>query len=237
MRGLGGLRRAADAQGSAVRHGVHLHHLHPRARRAARACSSRTGPQGLRDMNEKVYTAWFPQCCAPTLITRDMADDARLPATSTARSSEAARRHGRQLDLRRRDAATRTRNVIIETLTDYGATLRDRAALHARDRRHRRLARAAHRRRASAATRSRGSRRPPTTAATSRRARRARAASSPSATAGSPRAIGPDLRERGHAVRRARRDRRLRDRDQRHEPDRHPRDSTSSSAIDIARPC
>ena len=29
-------------------------------------------PQGLRDMNEKVYTAWFPQCCAPTLITRDM---------------------------------------------------------------------------------------------------------------------------------------------------------------------
>ena len=31
-------------------------------------------PRGLRDMNEKVYTAWFPQCCAPTLITRDMAD-------------------------------------------------------------------------------------------------------------------------------------------------------------------
>ncbi len=31
-------------------------------------------PQGLRDMNEKVYTAWFPQCCAPTLITRNMAD-------------------------------------------------------------------------------------------------------------------------------------------------------------------
>ncbi len=30
--------------------------------------------QGLRDMNEKVYTAWFPQCCAPTLITRDMND-------------------------------------------------------------------------------------------------------------------------------------------------------------------
>jgi len=31
-------------------------------------------PQGLRDMNEKVYTAWFPQCCAPTLITRDMVE-------------------------------------------------------------------------------------------------------------------------------------------------------------------
>ena len=31
-------------------------------------------PQGLRDMNEKVYTAWFPQCCPPTLITRDMGE-------------------------------------------------------------------------------------------------------------------------------------------------------------------
>jgi glutathione synthase len=30
-------------------------------------------PQGLRDMNEKAYTAWFPDCCAPTLITREMA--------------------------------------------------------------------------------------------------------------------------------------------------------------------
>jgi glutathione synthase len=29
-------------------------------------------PQGLRDMNEKAYTAWFPECCAPTLITCDM---------------------------------------------------------------------------------------------------------------------------------------------------------------------
>jgi len=30
--------------------------------------------RGLRDMNEKVYTAWFPQCCAPTLVTRDMCE-------------------------------------------------------------------------------------------------------------------------------------------------------------------
>jgi glutathione synthase len=30
-------------------------------------------PQGLRDMNEKAYTAWFPDCCAPTLITRELA--------------------------------------------------------------------------------------------------------------------------------------------------------------------
>src|SRR4249920_1813596 len=37
-------------------------------------------PQGLRDMNEKVFTAWFPQCCAPTLITRS-SDDIKAFAT------------------------------------------------------------------------------------------------------------------------------------------------------------
>ena len=30
-------------------------------------------PDALRDVNEKAYTAWFPQCCAPTLVTRDIA--------------------------------------------------------------------------------------------------------------------------------------------------------------------
>jgi glutathione synthase len=30
-------------------------------------------PQSLRDANEKLYTAWFPQCCAPTLVTRSAA--------------------------------------------------------------------------------------------------------------------------------------------------------------------
>ena len=29
-------------------------------------------PASLRDMNEKAYTAWFPQCCPDTLITRNM---------------------------------------------------------------------------------------------------------------------------------------------------------------------
>lgn len=28
-------------------------------------------PQALRDANEKLFTAWFPQCCAPTLVTRN----------------------------------------------------------------------------------------------------------------------------------------------------------------------
>ena len=76
-------------------------------------------PQGLRDMNEKVYTAWFPQCCAPTLITRDMADMAAFLAE-----------HGKivvkPLDgmagrsifvLEQQDHNAR---VVFETLTDYG---------------------------------------------------------------------------------------------------------------------
>ncbi len=30
-------------------------------------------PQSLRDANEKMFTAWFPQCCPPTLVSRDSA--------------------------------------------------------------------------------------------------------------------------------------------------------------------
>ncbi|MEX0900663.1 MAG: glutathione synthase [Gammaproteobacteria bacterium] len=29
-------------------------------------------PAALRDVNEKAFISWFPQCCAPTLITRDI---------------------------------------------------------------------------------------------------------------------------------------------------------------------
>ena len=28
-------------------------------------------PQSLRDANEKMFTAWFPRCCPPTLVTRE----------------------------------------------------------------------------------------------------------------------------------------------------------------------
>ena len=31
-------------------------------------------PQALRDANEKLYTAWFPQCCPPTLVSRRYED-------------------------------------------------------------------------------------------------------------------------------------------------------------------
>ena len=29
-------------------------------------------PQTLRDANEKLFTSWFPQCCPPTLVSRNM---------------------------------------------------------------------------------------------------------------------------------------------------------------------
>lgn len=77
-------------------------------------------PQGLRDMNEKVYTAWFPQCCAPTLITRDMAD-----------MHSFVKEHGRVVckplhgmggrSIFVIDQGDKNANVIFETQTEYGA--------------------------------------------------------------------------------------------------------------------
>jgi glutathione synthase len=76
-------------------------------------------PQGLRDMNEKVYTAWFPQCCAPTLITRDMDEMAAF-----------ARQQGKIVckplfgmggrSIFVLEAGDKNQRVVFETLTDYG---------------------------------------------------------------------------------------------------------------------
>jgi len=77
-------------------------------------------PQGLRDMNEKVYTAWFPECCAPTLITRDMHD-----------MHEFLREHSRIVckplhgmggkSIFVVETGDKNAGVIFETLTDYGS--------------------------------------------------------------------------------------------------------------------
>ena len=76
-------------------------------------------PQGLRDINEKVYTAWFPECCAPTLITRDMHD-----------MGEFLREHGKAVckpldgmggkSIFVLEQGDKNRNVVFETLTGYG---------------------------------------------------------------------------------------------------------------------
>ena len=76
-------------------------------------------PQGLRDMNEKVYTAWFPQCCAPTLVTRDRGD-----MTAFAREHEKIvvkpldGMGGKSIFVV--EAGDKNMNVVFETLTNYG---------------------------------------------------------------------------------------------------------------------
>lgn len=76
-------------------------------------------PQGLRDMNEKVYTAWFPDCCAPTLISRDMADMAAFLVEQGKIVVKPLHGMGGRMIfvLERGDKNT---NVVFETLTDYG---------------------------------------------------------------------------------------------------------------------
>jgi glutathione synthase len=76
-------------------------------------------PQGLRDMNEKVYTAWFPECCAPTLVTRDMHDMSEfLLEHGKAVCKPLDGMGGRSIFVL--DQGDKNRNVVFETLTDYG---------------------------------------------------------------------------------------------------------------------
>ena len=76
-------------------------------------------PQALRDMNEKAYTAWFPECTPSTLITRSM-DEMRAfllengrivvkPLDGMGGKSIFVVQHG-----------DNNANVIFETLTDFG---------------------------------------------------------------------------------------------------------------------
>jgi len=76
-------------------------------------------PQGLRDMNEKVYTAWFPECCAPTLVTRDMhAMSEFLREQGKAVCKPLDGMGGRSIFVL--EQGDKNRNVVFETLTAYG---------------------------------------------------------------------------------------------------------------------
>jgi glutathione synthase len=76
-------------------------------------------PQGLRDMNEKVFTAWFPQCCAPTLITRDMQDmHAFLREHVRIVCKPLHGMGGKSIFVI--DRGDKNANVIFETMTEYG---------------------------------------------------------------------------------------------------------------------
>jgi glutathione synthase len=77
-------------------------------------------PQSLRDANEKLYTAWFPQCTPPTLVTRSAAEiraflhehgDIILKPLHGMGGHAIFRLHSNDHNI----------NVIIETLTQMGS--------------------------------------------------------------------------------------------------------------------
>jgi glutathione synthase len=79
-------------------------------------------PQGLRDFNEKLAALLFPQCCPPTLVSRD-------PAALKAFVGEHGQAVLKPLDgmggrsIFRAAAGEPNLNVILETLTDGGRHL------------------------------------------------------------------------------------------------------------------
>ncbi|HEX7965605.1 MAG TPA: glutathione synthase [Gammaproteobacteria bacterium] len=79
-------------------------------------------PQSLRDANEKGYTAWFPQCCPPTLMSRDMA---RIRAFVTEHRKVVVKpldgMGGSQVFVL--EAGDANLSVVLETLTHYGTRL------------------------------------------------------------------------------------------------------------------
>jgi glutathione synthase len=77
-------------------------------------------PASLRDINEKAFTAWFPQCCPPTLITRSipkMREFMREQDKIVVKPMHGM--GGRSIFVI--DARDNNANVIFETLTDYNS--------------------------------------------------------------------------------------------------------------------
>jgi len=76
-------------------------------------------PQALRDMNEKAFTAWFPECAPMTMITRSM-DEMRtfLKEHHTIVVKPLDGMGGKSIFVVKED--DNNANVIFETLTDYG---------------------------------------------------------------------------------------------------------------------
>jgi len=76
-------------------------------------------PQALRDMNEKAYTAWFPECTPLTLVTRSMDDmKAFLLEHERIVVKPLDGMGGKSIFVVKK--GDNNANVIFETLTDYG---------------------------------------------------------------------------------------------------------------------
>jgi len=76
-------------------------------------------PQALRDANEKLYTAWFPHCTPPTLVSREAADFRRFLAEHREVVVKPLGGMGGASIFRISGEDPNT-SVILETLTDYG---------------------------------------------------------------------------------------------------------------------
>jgi len=76
-------------------------------------------PSSLRDCNEKLFTAWFPQCCPPQLVSRnhDRISDYVEEQGDTIIKPLGGMGGASIFRIHRDDP---NRNVIIETLTDHG---------------------------------------------------------------------------------------------------------------------
>lgn len=76
-------------------------------------------PQALRNMNEKAYTAWFPECTPLSLITRSMAEmKAFLTDNERIVVKPLDGMGGRSIFVVHK--SDNNANVIFETLTDFG---------------------------------------------------------------------------------------------------------------------
>ncbi len=67
-------------------------------------------PQSLRDANEKLFTAWFPECCSPTLVT-----------SQTQRIKDFLIEH--EDAIFRLKKADHNLGVVLETMTNHGKEL------------------------------------------------------------------------------------------------------------------
>lgn len=75
-------------------------------------------PSSLRDCNEKLFTAWFPDCCVPTLVSRDSTRFRGFLATHQDIILKPLDAMGGASIFRIRENDPNT-SVILETLTDH----------------------------------------------------------------------------------------------------------------------
>lgn len=75
-------------------------------------------PSSLRDCNEKLFTAWFPDCCVPTLVSRDSTRFRTFLATHQDIILKPLDAMGGASIFRIRENDPNT-SVILETLTDH----------------------------------------------------------------------------------------------------------------------